>query len=410
MAQKVKFLIRGQPYETLERTLDRFPDTLLGTFERRLKLKNPETNVIEVDCSYVAFDAILFYYQSKGLLAKPPDLGMEEFLVTCQLFEIDDEVLRELCMKEKHFFAPKNGEPETPPPVIVSLTIREKFWQFLEEPTSSIPARIYGMISILLIVASTILQLAVTEPDIKEVRTNKLQTDVWSQTELGMNAFFLLEYVLRILSCPNRKTFIFEFQNVIDILAVLPYFLTLGIDVDSSSNLVFLRAVRTIRVLRVLRFSKQNETLSSVVDCLKTCVQEFLVLLMCLFVNCCLCGAVEYYLEHEQPDSQFTSIPQAMWWAIQTVVCLGYGDVIPVTPLGKLFAMCVAIFGVLTLSIPLLALGSKYVSLATKVFNVSNAKVERIPRIESYNLDSDVMSTLSDSMSIICNPHHVTGL
>ena len=405
---KVQFLVRGKSYETRELTLDRFPDTLLGQYERRQRLKNPDTHVIEVDCSYGAFDAILFYYQSHGLLARPPDIGMEEFLITCQLFEIEDKVLRELCVKEKHCYVPKKDPDDLPPPIPVVLTMREKFWKFLEDPTFSIPARIYAITSVVLVVASTILQLAVTEPDIINTRTRNLSDDPYSQIELALNTFFLSEYVVRFLVCWEKRKFVFEFENVIDLFAVFPYFFTIGIDVDSAKNLGFIRAVRTIRVLRVLRFSKQSETLSSVVDSLKTCVHEFLVLLMCLFVICCLCGSTVYYLESIDDDTQFISIPHSMWWAIQTVVCLGYGDIIPQTFFGRLFAMSVAIFGVLTLSIPLLFLGSKYVSMATQVFNVSNTKLERVPRIERNELimDTDIISPFLD-MSILCNPHHV---
>ena len=398
MSSKVKLTVRGQLYETFETTLNRYPETLLGSCERRHKFTNPLTNVIEVDCSYVAFDSILFYYQSEGMLYKPPDIGMEEFVITCQMFEISEEVIRDLCMREKYFLANhSNSEEEesAPPPT----TVREKFWKFLEEPSSSKPAQVYGLISIALIAVATILQLAVTEPGISQYRTNILKTDPWSQTELGMNSFFLLEYLLKLITCPNIRSFIFDFQNVIDALAVFPYFITLGIEMGSFPNLVFLRALRTIRVLRVLRFSKQNETLSSVVEYLKSCVEEFLVLILCLFVNCCLYGAVEYYIEQQEPNTQFTSIPEAMWWALQTVTTIGYGDITPISLWGKLFAMSVAIFGALTLSIPLLTLGSKYTSMTSQAFNVSNAKLERMPRIVRFHIDSDAGSTSYESLS-----------
>lgn len=385
---RVRILIRGELYETKGSTLNRYPSTLLGSCERRESLRNPCTNAIEIDCSQIAFDAILFYYQSFGKLTRPPQIGMAEFVATCQLFEIDEEKIYDLCVREKYFFARKCDEvnEEKKP-----LNFREKMWEFLEEPNSSCLAKVYGSLSNILIVASTIVNLAVTEPAVKDFRVPSLVTDPWSQAEFTINTLFGIEYIIRLIASPSKYQFVTGFQNLIDLVAVFPYFVSLAF--KDTAGFEFLKGIRTVRVLRALRFSKQSELISSVLDCLKNCVHEFLVLLLCLCVNCLLCGGIAYYIEVDVPGSSFQSVLDGMWWAMQTIVCLGYGDIVPTSFLGKIFAMSVALFGATTLSIPLLSLGSKYVSLTAGVFNVDNSKVERHPKLEFEVNDTKIERT-----------------
>ena len=89
-----------------------------------------------------------------------------------------------------------------------------------------------------------------------------------------------------------------------------------------------------------------------------------------MLISVILFGSLVYYTEMGAKDSQVTSIPEAMWFAMITVVSVGYGDVIPSSALGKLAGALTAIFGALTMTLPLLSLGGKYFSMYTKTFDV----------------------------------------
>ena len=90
----------------------------------------------------------------------------------------------------------------------------------------------------------------------------------------------------------------------------------------------------------------------------------------CLLVFCCLFGSLEYYTEYEIPNTQFVSIPESMWWALQTVVCLGYGDIVPCSIEGKIMGSIVAIIGAMLTTVPLLFLGRKYLRMYCKTFSL----------------------------------------
>ena len=367
--ERVRFNVRGQIYETFATTLERFPETLLGSSAKRKPYVNVETNEINVDCSQRAFDAVLFYYQSYGIMAPPPDVNTKDLRDLCKLFQINEEVISRFCKETKTFYRTKKKIKRR---LYNRNTLRGRLWELLDNPGSSKAANLYAICSTIFIMISICITLLLTESMIRCHRSYRIKTDEWSQTELAFNLVFLVEYVVRFTVAPHKLRFVKQFQNVIDLAAITPYFLTQILNVEHRSDLNFLRAIRTIKVLRVLRFSKQSKSVSSVLTVIKDCTNEFAELLTCLFIVCCVCGSIAYYLESSDELTQFTSVPQSMWWAIQTVVCLGYGDIIPRTPGGRAFAMCVAVFGVLTLSIPLLALGSKYVNLTTQVFRVAN--------------------------------------
>ena len=382
MVTRVKFNVRGSIFETSAATLNKYPTSLLGTAEKRVVYTNPSTQCIDVDCNDLVFNAILFFYQSEGMLSRPPSISVEEFLLACELFELEEFAIQNFCDRES-YVRPLKEEPKVEV-IVEDTTCKSKVWLFLEDPGSSSLANIYAGVSTFFIVVSTVVSFLVTLPEVRSSRTFDLNNDVWSQMELILNLIFGTEYALRISFSPNKVQFLFEFQNIVDLVAVLPYFILLSASPSESGSIGFLRAVRTVRVLRILRLSKQSSTISSVVTCVKTCLEEFSVMLSCLFVVCCLCGSVQYYLEHDNADTQFTSIPEAMWWAVQTIVTLGYGDIIPITTYGKMFAMAVAVFGVLTLSIPLLALGSKYVGMSMQTIRPKTMSEDDRPAITRY--------------------------
>ena len=166
---------------------------------------------------------------------------------------------------------------------------------------------------------------------------------------------FSLEYVLRVWTAvenPNtphyikgRLRYMTGPTQIIDLLAVLPFYLTLFIQID----LRFLRVMRLLRILKLTRYSNAMQTVIEVI------VEELPALGAALFVLLLItifAASVMYLVEHEAQPDKFTSIPMAMYWAIITLTSIGYGDIFPITPIGQFLTMIVACIGLGMIALP----------------------------------------------------------
>ena len=371
--QRVLINVRGTVYETQVSTLSRFPDTLLGSVKERSKHFDKNQNAITLDRDSEAFETILFYYQSGGILAKPSWVSLDTFVEECRYYKISEDHIEQLTQRE-------TGEESRDRECIVTQSnFRSKAWLFLEYPESSLGATIYSIIIFVLIMLSLAVEFALTIPDIKSSITSKNESKISRGNlvdnllivEMLFQGFFAAEFLSRILFCPNMLRFFISTGNIVDSLAIFPYFLNLSIYFkDFSETLDFLRVLRAFRVLRIFRISKTSRTLRAVIGILRNCCKEFLVLMQCIVVACVFFGSIGYYTEQGNPNTQFTSIPESMWWALQTIVCLGYGDIIPSTLMGKFAGSWVAIVGAITLTVPLVSIGGKYMFKYTKRFSL----------------------------------------
>lgn len=184
--------------------------------------------------------------------------------------------------------------------------------------------------------------------------------------EIVSVAIFTIEYVLRVWSCieapeyaarvKGRLRFMITPLALIDLFAVLPFYLPF-----TGLDLRFVRAVRLVRLFRVMkvaRYSKAVKTLGRVLAAKK---EELGVTLFVLFLLLIFASTLMYYAERDAQPEQFASIPAAMWWAVATLTTVGYGDVYPVTPVGKVIACVIAILGIGMFALPTGILGAGFV-------------------------------------------------
>lgn len=190
---------------------------------------------------------------------------------------------------------------------------------------------------------------------------------------------FTLEYFTRIWIAPeggdsrpivSRIKYVFTPFAIIDLLAILPFYLPLFITID----LRYLRALRLFRIVRIFklgRYSKSMQLLSHVFrERSADLVVAFSVGLVLLIVS----STSMYFFEHEAQPEAFSSIPAAMWWAIATLTTVGYGDVYPITLGGKVFGSFVAVLGVGLVAIPTGILGAGLV----EAIEASKASEEKL--------------------------------
>jgi potassium voltage-gated channel Shaker-related subfamily A protein 2 len=167
-------------------------------------------------------------------------------------------------------------------------------------------------------------------------------------------------------------------MNLIDIVAILPYFITLATredektlvqadlsedkDTNKSMSLAILRVVRLVRVFRIFKLSRHSKGLQILGQTLKASMRELALLIFFLFIGVILFSSAVYFAEvdSKEPESQFASIPDAFWWAVVTMTTVGYGDMIPVTPQGKFVGALCAITGVLGIALPVPVIVSNF--------------------------------------------------
>ena len=173
-------------------------------------------------------------------------------------------------------------------------------------------------------------------------------------TEIIIVLIFTIEYIIRISLCRPQLKYIFSFYGVIDILAILPFFLTAGIDIKS------IRAFRLLRLLRFVKLLKYNKAIRRLRDALIDAKDELILSGIVAGILLYLASIGIYYFEEEaQPDS-FGSVFHSMWWAVCSLTTVGYGDVKPITVGGKIFTGIVLIIGVGIVAMPTAILASSF--------------------------------------------------
>ncbi|WP_194777210.1 ion transporter [Pararhodonellum marinum] len=159
---------------------------------------------------------------------------------------------------------------------------------------------------------------------------------------------FTIEYGLRIWLSKNKSGYIFSFYGLVDLFAIIPTYLSLIL--VNTQFLVVIRSLRLLRVIRILklgRYVKDAEFLSEALKASRAKIQIFLATMLTIVL---IAGTVMYIVEG--PENGYTSIPMSMYWAIVTLTTVGFGDITPITPLGKLMASLIMLVGYGIIAVP----------------------------------------------------------
>ncbi|XP_046802383.1 potassium voltage-gated channel protein Shaker isoform X2 [Lucilia cuprina] len=385
--ERVVINVSGLRFETQLRTLNQFPDTLLGDPARRLRYFDPLRNEYFFDRSRPSFDAILYYYQSGGRLRRPVNVPLDVFSEEIKFYELGDQAINKF--REDEGFIKEEERP------LPDNENQRKVWLLFEYPESSQAARVVAIISVFVILLSIVIFCLETLPEFKHYKvfnttTNgtKIEedevpdiTDPFFLIETLCIIWFTFELTVRFLACPNKLHFCRDVMNVIDIIAIIPYFITLGTVVaeeedtlnlpkapvspqDKSSNqamsLAILRVIRLVRVFRIFKLSRHSKGLQILGRTLKASMRELGLLIFFLFIGVVLFSSAVYFAEAGAEVSFFKSIPDAFWWAVVTMTTVGYGDMRPVGVWGKIVGSLCAIAGVLTIALPVPVIVSNF--------------------------------------------------
>lgn len=179
---------------------------------------------------------------------------------------------------------------------------------------------------------------------------------------------FAVEYLLRVWSCTadprysqpvsGHIRFVLTPLAIIDLLAVLPtLILWTGVD------LRFLRILRLSRMLRLAKLGRYTNALQTMGQVISSKREELLLALMLMLMVLIVASSLMYMVEHDRQPEAFSSIPATLWWGIMTLTTVGYGDVYPVTVLGKITAAVIAVAGIGLFALPAGIVGSGFVEL-----------------------------------------------
>ena len=191
---------------------------------------------------------------------------------------------------------------------------------------------------ILLSVASFTIE---TLPDLETEIINYLET-----FELVCIVIFSLEYLIRLYIAKRKLKFIFSFYGIIDLLAILPFYLTLGFDLRSARVLRFLRL---FRLIKLIRYNKAIRRFQNAFMMIKQELIMFSVVSLILFY---LSAVGIYYFENSVQPESFSSIFSSLWWSVVTLTTVGYGDIVPITVGGRIFTFIILMIGLGIIAIP----------------------------------------------------------
>lgn len=223
--------------------------------------------------------------------------------------------------------------------------LKEKIHEIIFEADTQL-GKIFDIVLLVFIIASviTVMLESVASIGIK-------YHDFFYFIEWVFTIFFTIEYGLRIYCVYRPWKYMTSFFGIIDLLAILPTYLSIFI--TNSQYLLVIRILRLLRVFRIFKLAKFLKESSVIINSLKASRHKITVFLVFVLLMVTVIGSIMYLVEGGGgSDSNFTSIPRSIYWAIVTLTTVGYGDIAPTTEMGQFLAAIVMIMGYAVIAVP----------------------------------------------------------
>ena len=369
---RMTIVVSGEVFETSYVHVAKFPETLLGNPSQRLKYLDPTQDIYFFDRHRLAFEGILFYYQSNGKILCPDNVPFEVFEEELKFFGIKEQSVPE---KAREFILEPFNCSATQP-----QGLKSKVWIALQDPDSSSYARAISVWSLSLTFVSIVLAILTKSND------NSVKSPLFPY-ELLCFVWFTVEMLLRFWSSPNKRRFFRNAVNIIDIFSVVVYYATLLVSTFNARSMALLRVFRIANIFRILKLTRYFYGLRLLLYTVYTSRLDLQILGACLLFFILITSSLMFYAETSNPKSKIDSILNAVWWAIVTCTTVGYGDTVPLTNVGKFVGACTAIFGALMVLLPVLKLVQSFgdALLAAKPY-LRNSERERNNKASAVEL------------------------
>ncbi len=216
----------------------------------------------------------------------------------------------------------------------------------------STASRIFDIAIVTLILINVVLVIADTftlPPTVKEIST---------VVEFVSVILFTAEYILRLWTSDmmypevgplrSRLRYIFSFMALIDLFAILPFYIPFVIKID----LRVLRMLRIVRLFRIFKINRYTTALSTIANVFKKKKSQLLSSMFVVILLMIIASVLMYNVEHEAQPETFSNAFSALWWAVATLTTVGYGDIYPITVLGKILSAVIALLGIALVAVP----------------------------------------------------------
>lgn len=222
--------------------------------------------------------------------------------------------------------------------------LKERIWRtiFLSDSGG---ARVFDITLLILIAASVVVVMLESVESVAAQYATLLHGLEWAFTIL-----FTIEYVTRIWVVRRKKKYIFSFFGIVDLLSILPTYIDFLL--AGSGHFIIVRILRMLRMFRILKMAEHMGDAHVLINALNASRPKIAVFIFSLMAIVCIEGTLMYIIEGGVEGTGFTSIPQAVYWGIVTVTTVGYGDIAPVTILGKMLASVMMLTGFAIIAVP----------------------------------------------------------
>ncbi|XP_018353333.1 PREDICTED: potassium voltage-gated channel protein Shal isoform X7 [Trachymyrmex septentrionalis] len=390
--EKLLINVSGRRFETWRNTLEKYPDTLLGSNEREF-FYDEESKEYFFDRDPDIFRHILNYYRT-GKLHYPKHECLTSYDEELAFFGILPDVIGDCCYEDYRDRKRENAErlmddklSENGDQTLQQLLdIRQKMWRAFQNPHTSTAALVFYYVTGFFIAVSVLANVVETVPcGNRPGRAGTLSCGerykiVFFCLDTACVMIFTAEYLLRLFAAPSRCKFARSVMSVIDVVAILPYYIGLGITDNDDVSGAFV-TLRVFRVFRIFKFSRHSQGLRILGYTLKSCASELGFLVFSLAMAIIIFATVMFYAEKNVDGTNFTSIPSAFWYTIVTMTTLGYGDMVPKTIAGKIVGGVCSLSGVLVIALPVPVIVSNFSRIYHQNQRADKRKAQRKARL-----------------------------
>lgn len=329
--RKIVINVSGRRFETWRSTLEKFPDTLLGSDEKEY-FREIDSDEYFFDRDPELFRFIIAYYRS-GKLHLPKDTCVTAYQEELLYFGIMPEIMGDCCYEEYLDKYRENRErqmedkddhsdDETP-----STSFRDRLWRAFENPQISTLAIVLYYVTGFFIAVSVLANITETVSCEISIETGESipcgekYNAAFFCLDTACVMLFTIEYLARLYAAPDRCKFVRSVMSIIDIAAVLPYYIGLIMTNNKEFSGAF-TTLRVFRVCRIFKFSRHSKGLRILGCTLRCCASELGFLLFTITMGVIIFSTIMFYAEKSE-TSQFNSIPAAFWYTIVTMTTLG---------------------------------------------------------------------------------------